>query len=253
MTNAEPGSGANARGLRRTTMDEANQQHFDRISTRYRGAAESWKPLYQQAERVLAPLVRGADVLDIGNGGVFVYDPESTRGTTVVDVSPAMIAALAGGKVRTLLADARDLSELPESSFDVAVLMLVLHHVTGATYRDSKAQLAAVAGSVLRCLRPGGRVVVMEPVIRPLLHGLQRASFPIVLRALRAAGVPMIHFHSAAELRDAFALGWTEVRLEPLALDGRVDPLGAAFPGWITLPPWMRPTDYVLLHARRAA
>ena len=231
-------------------MDDLSKDHFDRISSRYRAAAERWRPIYEQAESLLAPLVRDRDVLDIGNGGVFAYDVSTTRSTTVVDISPEMLAGLSAPNLRTVVADARDLASLGEASFDVAVLMLVLHHVNGRTYRETKLQIGQVVRSVVGRLVPGGHLVVVEPVIRPALRHLQRAAFPVLRRLLSLAGVPMIHFHARHELAELLAEEATEVEVQPLLVEESIDPFGATFPGLISLPPRFRPTDYVLFHAR---
>ena len=232
-------------------MDETSKEHFDRISARYRAAAQTWQPIYEQTLPVLAPLVRDRNVLDIGNGGVFAYDPATTRSTTVVDISPEMLASLEAPNLRTVVADARDLSSLGDATFDTAVLMLVLHHVNGRTYRETKLQLEQVVQGVVGRLEPGGHLVVVEPVIRPALRHLQRAAFPVLCRALEIAGMPMIHFHTRRDLTEVLAAAATEVEAQPLIVTQSVDAFGASFPGLISLPPWFRPTDYYLFHARR--
>lgn len=233
-------------------MHDTSKEHFDRISARYRLAAETWQPIYEQTASLLAPLVQGKSVLDIGNGGVFAYDPGTTRCTTVVDVSPEMLTGLTAPNVVTVVADARDLSSLGEASFDVAVLMLVLHHINGRTYGETRLQLEEVIRSVVGHLAPGGHLVVVEPVIRPALRLLQRAAFPLLRRSLALAGVPMIHFHTRRALTDVLAASAAELAVHPLLVDQPVDLFGASFPGLVSLPPLLRPTDYCLFHARRA-
>ena len=79
--------------------------------------------------------------------------------------------------------------------------MLVLHHINGATCSHTKTQLVRVVRSVLGRLKPGGHLLVVEPVIRPALRHIQRALFPFIRTSLALAGVPMIQFHGVDELR----------------------------------------------------
>lgn len=234
-------------------MRDNSKEHFDRISARYRAAAETWRPIYEQTAEVLAPLVAGRSVLDIGNGGVFAYDPATARSTTVVDISPEMLVGFTAPNVETVVADARDLSSLGAARFDVAVLMLVLHHINGRTYRETRIQLDGVLRGVVGRLVPGGHLIIVEPVIRPALRHLQRAAFPLLRRWLALLGVPMIHFHTRRDLSELLAAAAVEVEVRPLQVDQPVDLFGASFPGLLSLPPRLRPTDYCLFHARRAS
>ena len=233
-------------------MRDTSSEHFDRISARYRAAAESWRSIYEQANAVLAPLVRDKNVLDIGNGGVFAYEPDTTRSTTVVDVSPSMLAGLSSSAVRAVVADARDLSILGGATFDVAVLMLVLHHIAGRSHHDTRAQLERVLDNVVGRLEPGGHLVVVEPVIRAPLRHLQRAAYPVLRGALAIAGIPMIYFQTQRDLGDLLASTTADVDVRPLIVEGSVELFGATFPGLLSLPPRLRPTDYVLFHSRKA-
>ena len=61
----------------------------------------------------------------------------------------------------------------------------------------------------------------------------------------------MIQFHGVDELRVLLPAAASMVRIQPLTVAQRVDLFGASFPGLITLPPRLRPTDYYLFLAQR--
>jgi SAM-dependent methyltransferase len=147
------------------------------------------------------------------------------------------------------VADARDISAFGDGSFDVAVLMLVLHHITGRSPRETDAHLDRVLEAVFRTLRVGGRLVVVEPLIRPVLALLQRLAYPMLRSVLRRFGVPMVYFQTLSAMSLRLGRHWEQVAVTELVLDQPVDPLGGSFPGLVRLPPWLRHADHYLLQA----
>jgi SAM-dependent methyltransferase len=247
-------SGRASDPLRRANRGPAARQHFDRIASRYQRAVETWQPIYAQTAQRLAPLIAGRDILDIGNGGVFAYDPARARQVTVVDISPAMLEDIRGPNVTTVIDDARRLGRIAPGSVDVVLFMLLLHHINGRSARETLEILEQVLTAARRRLRPGGHLVVIEPVVRPWLYGVQARAYPVTAWLLRRLGVPMIFFYTAAILRAhlgrCLGSATSEVETFPITVEQRVDPLGASFPGLISVPPWMRPTDYCFFQAR---
>ena len=66
----------------------------------------------------------------------------------------------------------------------------------------------------------------------------------------------MIFFYSRADLEQCIRLHLQPeddlVQSDELPVTESVDALGGSFPGWVSVPAWLRPTDYYLLQARRA-
>lgn len=63
----------------------------------------------------------------------------------------------------------RELAERHRERFDFAVVAAVLHHLIGRTRRASKALAAQAVENALTMLRPGGHLVVVEPIFYPSL------------------------------------------------------------------------------------
>jgi ubiquinone/menaquinone biosynthesis C-methylase UbiE len=107
---------------------------------------------------------RPSDVcVDLGAGSGFVTTALAPLVASVhaVDISPAMIEALAGraadaglANVSTEVTDLKDL-RLPASSADLIVSSYALHHLADAEKRALTARAA-------RSLRPGGRLVIAD-------------------------------------------------------------------------------------------
>jgi SAM-dependent methyltransferase len=102
----------------------------------------------------------GARVLDLGCGDGTTAIPEAERGADVLGVDIAANLVAAGRKqtqergldtIRFEVGDARDLSWIPDDSFDTVV------SVFGAMFAPEPQQVAA---EMVRVTRPGGRIVM---------------------------------------------------------------------------------------------
>jgi len=51
--------------------------------------------------------------------------------------------------------------------FDFVLLMAVLHHLIGKTRKQSKRQALAALSNCLKLLKPGGRLIISEPIFYP--------------------------------------------------------------------------------------
>lgn len=192
--------------------------------------AEARAPLpatAQTNERLLDSLARiGArDVLDIGcgHGGLAAVLAGSGYRVTGVDPDPAAVA-----RARERAPDARfevavaELLPFGRESFDAAVLVNALHHVPVSAMADALEEAQ-------RVLRPGGALIVVEP--------LAEGSFFEVMRpvedetALRAAARAALAAH-AERHGSAVRQAVTYDRLSTFSdLDAFIDYLVAVDPG----------------------
>lgn len=133
-------------------------------------------------------------LLDVGNGGVFEYDPAVADQIVAVDLFldeqaeagfPANVTARRG--------DALDLNE-EAGSFDVVVEGFLYHHLTGRRPADSVENTRRAIAEATRMLEPGGRLVIAESCMPRALYPLERALF----RPLRRlASTPLTGGHPA--------------------------------------------------------
>jgi SAM-dependent methyltransferase len=114
--------------------------------------------------------IDGKKILEFGCGEGEVSTQLARLGArvTAIDISPELIAIAArrarldGGRDRIefVLGDIREVVR-PRAQFDVALCLAALHHV----------DLRSVAPHVLACVKPGGAVIMMEPIaLSPLLQ-----------------------------------------------------------------------------------
>ncbi len=225
--------------------DQMSIDHFDAIAPGYAGASGALDPLYDAIRGELAAVVAGKDVLDVGSGGVFPFDRRLAASVTSLDISPEMLARVPSDVVR-VVADARDMSALANESFDAVLFSLSFHHVAAGTVRETEAGQAAVIAEALRVLRPGGRLVLYEPVLSPVLFAIERALFRPITALLALSGVPPLYFRSRESLRRLAGFEVVRPRLE-----GWVDPLSGTYPSALRLPIAIFPTRYELFLARK--
>jgi SAM-dependent methyltransferase len=154
------------------TADGIGKSYMGREITQvmgWQGAAWLERPEREEQERSdlllsLLEVGRGAAVADIGAGSGY-YTERLARAVGsagvvyAVDVQPEMIALLRDrakrsglGNVRPVLADVKDV-RLPAASIDLAMMVDVYHELEYPV---------EVLASLVRAVRPGGRVVFVE-------------------------------------------------------------------------------------------
>lgn len=124
--------------------------------------------------------VRGAQrLLDIGQGGTFDYDPALAGSITAVDlfVEPG---AVQPPNVEYVQGDALALP-VEDGSYDTAVMVMLFHHLVGASAADLPANVRKSLAEAYRALAPGGRLIVVESCVAPWFYAVERAAFPALL------------------------------------------------------------------------
>jgi ubiquinone/menaquinone biosynthesis C-methylase UbiE len=143
--------------------------------------------------RALRPQIEFARILDVGCGtGSLLVDLALSGATSLagVDLAPKILdvarkkLSTAHAKADLRSADVEDPLPWPAASFDVATLTGVLHHF----YRPRDA-----LREVYRILRPGGRLLVVDPSFATPIRQL----FNLYLRVLPHDGD--FHFYSRKE------------------------------------------------------
>ncbi|HRY31991.1 MAG TPA: class I SAM-dependent methyltransferase [Bacteroidales bacterium] len=226
-------------------------QHFEGISDKYQSAADTWSMMYDLIQERLDQIVKGRDVLDVGNGGKFSYDTRLPRRIIAMDISPAMMKCITDPGIEKLVGDARNMNIVADASVDIIVFQLVLHHIHGASLSESIDTLDSILRSSFQKLRPGGSLVIIEGLLSKSAYRIQASLFQLTLWILGRFGVSMIFFYNLSlfkkHVKSVFRVSDDDFEVVPLRLTGRIDPLGGSFPGLIKIPARLHPLNFTLL------
>lgn len=103
-----------------------------------------------------------------------------------------------------------------EDRFDFGIVAAVLHHLVGRTRRESRQNAMLAIENSLRLLRPGGHLIIHEPVFSPrpamdavfhLKRGVMRLTQERVgvLGYWGNIGAPLVSYYGVEELREMVA------------------------------------------------
>ncbi len=144
---------------------------------------------------VITREVRGAGrVLDVGNGGVFEYDPSVVDSIVAVDL---FLDRLPGShfppNVTARRGDALRLEE-PADHYDAVLETFLFHHLVGERPADLVANVRSALAQAEKPLKPGGRMIVAESCVPPWFYAVEKLLFG-TLRTL--ARTPLLGGHPA--------------------------------------------------------
>lgn len=206
---------------------------------------------HQLMREVITREVSGSGrLLDVGNGGVFEYDPSAVESVVAVDL---FLDQLPGShfppNVTARRGDALNLDE-PANHYDAVVQSFVFHHLVGDSPADLLASVRRALAEAETPLKRGGRLIVAESCVPLWFYALEKRSF-WALKAL--ARTPLLGGHPAT-LQMPFAL-LTELIAERFEIERAYElPLGR----WVTQfgrrwPRWLTPVRAYLVAARKAS
>ncbi len=140
----------------RTTRGPTDDPGYQAAHFRFvPGRVAVWREV---ARALQADVPRDAVLLDLGAGYGYFVNAIEARERHALDRSPSILDHAAPG-VTPHVGDCTDLSRFGDGSFDVVFAGHLLEHLT-------REQVDATLGEVRRVLRPGGRLLVLQPNFR---------------------------------------------------------------------------------------
>jgi ubiquinone/menaquinone biosynthesis C-methylase UbiE len=126
------------------------------------------------------------ELLDIGNGGVFAYETSSVGAITAIDLFFEDLPQDLIDKYFPKNATARRGSALalpePDGKFDMVLMAMLLHHLTGSDWRSSWRNCCQAMGEAWRVLKPGGRLLIVESCVPWWFFHLEKPGLWILSR-----------------------------------------------------------------------
>jgi SAM-dependent methyltransferase len=117
--------------------------------------AKVWRHLCDYLARYVGP---GAEVLELGAGWCDFSNLIRARRVVAMDLD-ATVSRAAASHVEAQVGDCTDLSRFADGSFDVVFASNLLEHL-------DRGQSNRLLGGAARVLRPGGRLILMQPNFR---------------------------------------------------------------------------------------
>lgn len=135
---------------------------------------------YKNIANVLNKEVQGLkSMMDIGNGGVFAYEPSLVEKITAVDL---FLDALDPQKyppnVQLKQGNALGLDD-KEGSYHAVLNALLIHHLVGPDFKSTNENMVQCIKECHRVLMKDGKLIIAESCVPNWLFYLQKILFPI--------------------------------------------------------------------------
>jgi SAM-dependent methyltransferase len=191
----------------------------NRLET-YRLIAESARHEVQGSKRLL----------DIGNGGVFVFPTEQIPHVEAIDVFVEESFATRYPTVKWREMNVLELAD--ESRFDTVIAINCLHHVIGSSVSQCYENLNRIFEVVARAVEPGGKVVFIESTVPGWFLWFYKLLFPILLKLWPLQHPPTFQYHFREIQNAAKRAGLMQAELALIPKVSNIMTLGIEVPGW---------------------
>lgn len=233
------GQSESSRGKNHSWFSQNNATYASDVAT-----LDTYARIGAALNRALAGQER---VVDIGSGGVFAYDTTPFKSIVAVDLFLDQIdPAGLGPNVELRKGDALDLPFATGSVEGAVVIVMLLHHLAGATVDATLANMDRAISEAHRVLAPGGRLVLGESCVPRWFRACQRVAYPLALRVLdKLVSHPVTFQDTAASQRRRVERAFGNATIEHVPKGRHVIQYGYTVPSWLT------PVEVYLLTATK--
>jgi SAM-dependent methyltransferase len=217
----------------------ANAQYFLRNLKQYQefvSTIDTYRTIHDHISRKVAGVDR---LLDVGNGGVFSYDPSKVGTITAIDLffnqlPSELLAAHFPSNARPKPGTALALPE-PDKHYDMVLIVMLLHHLAGQDWRSSWENARKAIDEAWRVLRPGGRCLIIESCVPRWFFQLEKPAFSILSRLTQTVFSHPVTFQFPVDMIvDELKTRSSTVEVEPIPKGRYVLQFGIKMPSWLT-------------------
>jgi SAM-dependent methyltransferase len=171
-------------------------------------------------------------VLDIGNGGIFIFPIDHIPHIEAIDLFVDESFSARYPEVRWRKMSVLDLDD--NNKFDTIVLTNCLHHVVGKNVQQCYQNLSRIFELTFRALQPEGKLVVIESTVPNWFLRVYKPIFPILLKLWPLSHPPTFQYHYRDLDRAADSSGFENGRRTWIPKVGNIMTLGMEIPAWLT-------------------
>ena len=187
--------------------------HFNRLSNSYFTNIGDKKELYNLIAKKIEPIIRNKIVLDIGNGGNIFYNYQKSKKIIALDPANEMLTKISDNKIIKINEDARNITEITNSSVDIVLICFALHHINGPKYKDSISSLNKILFAAEKKLNFDGQLVIVELTLNRFLFFLQKLFYRITYFILSKLDTDMVFFYSDEIIKNSINLNFKKYNL----------------------------------------
>jgi SAM-dependent methyltransferase len=218
-------AGQNEQSLRKNAAFFAENEWYksnqDRLEI-YRLIADSASHEVESSQRLL----------DIGNGGVFIFPIEHIPHVEAIDVFVEESFSQRYPKVEWRAMNVLDLRD--QEKFDTIIAINCLHHVVGSDVNQCYQNLNRILSAVFRALEKGGKLVLLESTVPGWFLRIYKPLYPALLKVWPLKHPPTFQYDYREIDSAALATGFERVEIAWIPKVGNIMTLGFEVPGWMS-------------------
>jgi SAM-dependent methyltransferase len=171
-------------------------------------------------------------LLDVGNGGVFIFPIDHIPHVEAIDLFVEESFSQRYPKVRWRAINVLDFND--EDRFDTIIAINCLHHVVGSDVAQCYRNLALTFSVMFRALQGGGKLVLLESTVPAWFLRIYKPLYPVLLKIWPWTHPPTFQYHFRDIQATALKTGFERVEMAWIPKMGNIMTLGFEVPGWLS-------------------
>jgi SAM-dependent methyltransferase len=184
------------------------------------------------AESATEEVRTARQLLDIGNGGIFIFPIDYIPRVEAIDLFVDESFSVRHPEVHWRKMSVLDLDD--QARFDTIVVTNCLHHVIGRNVAQCYQNLNRIFEVTFRALQPGGKLVVIESTVPNWFLTVYKPIFRILLKFWALNHPPTYQYHHLDIDRAADRAGYDGGKTTWIPKVGNIMTLGLELPAWLT-------------------
>ncbi len=184
------------------------------------------------AESAAKEVKTAKQLLDIGNGGIFIFPIDHIPRVEAIDLFVDESFSARYPEVRWRKMSVLDLDD--HDRFDTIILINCLHHVIGRNVAQCYENLNRIFEVTFRALQPEGKLVVIESTVPNWFLTMYKLIFQILLKLWPLSHPATFQYNCRDINRAAAAAGFKGGETTWIPKVGNIMTLGLELPAWLT-------------------